>query len=224
MRAHAFRKAIRHPELVEGSDSCRTSDSSTINKSLSYQKGYSRLPSPPTTKIDTLADWVYLGSTSMAEIQKTPTTVGNAEMAQRFVQFVMMQAQNIYYVLGKIPSPDGRPIPPNLEAAKLLIDQLEMVQEKTRNNLSTQETSILEDALKNVRLGFVEASGGTPASMMPKSQLGEFPMDEDYDQDSLDDAKSAPLPSAPDSGGAAPASTPTPVESESKKKFTKSYG
>jgi hypothetical protein len=156
----------------------------------------------------------------MAEIQKNPTTVGNAEMAQRFVQFVMMQAQNIYYVLGKIPTQDGRALPPNLEAAKLLIDQLEMIQEKTRNNLSTQESSILEDALKNVRLAFVESSGGTPASMMPKSQLGEFPMDEDYDQDPNDAIKSGPLPQPP----AAAPSTPAPEETESKKKFTKSYG
>src|SRR5476651_1712868 len=115
----------------------------------------------------------------MAEVDKKHSSIGNAELAQRFVQFVMMQVQNIFYVLGRIPSPDGRPIPPNLEAAKLLIDQLEMIQEKTRNNLSTQETSILDDALKNVRLAFVEVSGGTPASMMPKTNLPDFPMDED---------------------------------------------
>jgi hypothetical protein len=161
----------------------------------------------------------------MAEIQKNSSTVGNAEMAQRFVQFVMMQAQNIYYVLGKIPSPDGRAIPPNLEAAKLLIDQLEMVQEKTRNNLSAQESQILDDALKNVRLAFVESSGGTPASMMPKSQLGEFPMDEDYDQDSPEAAKSGPLPDEPESAPHAPPSAPAiAAPEESKKKFTKSYG
>src|ERR1700733_9591390 len=117
----------------------------------------------------------------MAELEKQKTSIGNAELAQRFVQFVMMQAQNIFYVLGRIPSPDGRPIPPNLEAAKLLIDQLEMVQEKTRGNLSTQESSILEDALKNVRLAFVESSGGTPASMMPKSNLPDYPLEGEDD-------------------------------------------
>jgi hypothetical protein len=156
----------------------------------------------------------------MAEIQKNPSTVGNAEMAQRFVQFVMIQAQNIYYVLGRIPAQDGRPIPPNLEAAKMLIDQLEMIQEKTRSNLSTQESSILEDALKNVRLAFVEASGGTPASMMPKSSLGEFPMDEDYDQEP-EATKSGPLPSV--APKAPEPASPVPEE-ENKKKFTKSYG
>lgn len=158
----------------------------------------------------------------MAEIEKQKSAIGNAELAQRFVQFVMMQAQNIFYVLGRIPSPDGRPIPPNLEAAKLLIDQLEMIQEKTRGNLSQQESSILEDALKNVRLAFVESSGGTPASMMPKSSLGEFPLGEEDDQDFTQPPPSASEKPKPHT---APAAIPAEhTESENKKKFTKSYG
>jgi hypothetical protein len=155
----------------------------------------------------------------MAEIDKQKSAIGNAELAQRFVQFVMMQVQNIFYVLGRIPSPDGRPIPPNLEAGKLLIDQLEMIQEKTRNNLSTQESSILDDALKNVRLAFVEVSGGTPASMMPKSNLPEFPLDEEES----DFVEPPSLPSEKPKAGTPPATKPTEPE-ESKKKFTKTYG
>jgi len=167
----------------------------------------------------------------MAELEKQKSAVGNAELAQRFVQFVMMQAQNIFYVLGRIPSQDGRPMPPNLEAAKILIDQLEMIQEKTRGNLSAQETSILDDALKNVRLAFVESSGGTPASMMPKSNLPDFPLDGEGDEDFADEpaspagekAKPAAAAGTAPAAGAKP-SPPAPVESESKKKFTKTYG
>lgn len=156
----------------------------------------------------------------MAEVDKKASPIGNAELAQRFVQFVMMQVQNIYYVLGRIPSPDGRPIPPNLEAAKLLIDQLEMIQEKTRGNLSAQESQILDDALKNVRLGFVEASGGTPASMMPKSNLGDFPLDEEEE-----DHEPAPRAAEKPKAAPAPAAQSKPAEpEESKKKFSKTYG
>lgn len=159
----------------------------------------------------------------MAELQKNNAPVGNAEMAQRFVQFVMMQTQNIYYLLGRIPSPDGRAVPPNLEAAKLFIDQLEMVQEKTRNNLSAQESQILEEALKNSRLAFVEASGGTPASMMPsRSPMGEFPMDEELPEDE----PAAPAPEATEAKAAPPKpeNAPAAEPAENKKKFTKSYG
>jgi hypothetical protein len=158
----------------------------------------------------------------MAEVDRKSSPIGNAELAQRFVQFVMIQVQNIYYVLGRIPSPDGRPIPPNLEAAKMLIDQLEMIQEKTRGNLSSQESSILEDALKNVRLAFVEASGGTPASMMPTSPMPDFPLDE---EDPLAD-EPPPRPAATEKTKAAPATAADakPAETETKKKFTKTYG
>jgi hypothetical protein len=159
----------------------------------------------------------------MAELQKNNSPVGNAEMAQRFVQFVMMQTQNIYYLLGRIPSPDGRPNPPpNLEGAKLFIDQLEMVQEKTRNNLSAQESQILDEALKNSRLAFVEASGGTPASMMPsRSPLGEFPLDEELP----DDEPAAPLVESKPAASAKPSEPAAPApQEENKKKFTKSYG
>jgi len=156
----------------------------------------------------------------MAEIDKQKSAIGNAELAQRFVQFVMIQVQNIFYVLGRIPSQDGRPIPPNLEAGKLLIDQLEMIQEKTRNNLSTQESSILDDALKNVRLAFVEVSGGTPASMMPKSNLPDYPLD---DEES-DLTEPPPLPAEKPKAGT-PAAAAKPAEPpENKKKFTKTYG
>jgi Domain of unknown function (DUF1844) len=158
----------------------------------------------------------------MAEIDRKTSPIGNAEMAQRFVQFVMMQVQNIFYVLGRIPSPDGRPIPPNLEAAKILIDQLEMVQEKTRNNLSAQESTILDDALKNVRLAFVESSGGTPASMMPKSNLPEFPLEEDEDE-ALPE-KGSPAPEEKPKATTPPAAAAKPPEEENKKKFTKTYG
>jgi len=157
----------------------------------------------------------------MAELDKQKSPIGNAELAQRFVQFVMMQVQNIFYVLGRIPSPDGRPIPPNLEAAKLLIDQLEMIQEKTRNNLSPQESSILDDALKNVRLAFVEVSGGTPASMMPKPSMPDFPLEDEVG----DFAEPAPSPAEKPKAATPPPNAAKPVEpQENKKKFTKTYG
>jgi hypothetical protein len=92
--------------------------------------------------------------------------------------------------------------------------------------LADQESKILEDALKNVRLTFVETSGGTPASMMPKSAVGEFPMDDDYDQDAgeSEEIGSAAADAPPSPVAPATVSTPAPAESESKKKFTKSYG
>ena len=157
----------------------------------------------------------------MAELDRKGSSIGNAELAQRFVQFVMVQVQNIYYVLGRIPSPDGRPMQPNLEAGKILIDQLEMIEAKTGGNLSAQEAAILDDALKNVRLAFVEVSGGTPASMMPKSNLPEFPLE---DEEPLADEPAPRAPEKPKAATPPPVSAPKPEDTENKKKFSKTYG
>lgn len=155
------------------------------------------------------------------------------EMAQKFVQFVMMQAQNVLYVLGKIPTPDGRALPPDLASAKMLIDQLETIEFKTKGNLSAQETKLLQDALAQLRLAFVEVSGGTPPSMMPdRSPTYEFPDDnEELPTDGVQNDAPAPeslsaRPATPSPASAPnkPSASEESAPAESKIKFSKSYG
>jgi hypothetical protein len=148
------------------------------------------------------------------------------EMAQKFVQFVMMQAQNVLYLLGKIPTPDGRALPPDLASAKMFIDQLEAIEFKTKGNLSSQESKLLQDTLAQLRLVFVEASGGTPPSMMPdRSSAYNFPGD-DAPLDEDDFGGEPPAPAAPPASATTPPSPPKPTSApeESKVKFSKSYG
>jgi len=154
----------------------------------------------------------------MAEIQKINPAL-NSEMTKRFVQFVMVQAQNILYVLGRIPTPEGDRIPPNLQAAKMMIDHLELIRIKTEGNLSPQETKIITEALQQVQLAFVEASGGTPVGMMPDRGP-------QVDMSALEEEEmiSEETPNA-----AAPKATPSPAppvtaEADEKKKYFKSYG
>lgn len=153
----------------------------------------------------------------MAEIQKA-NPVTNPELARKFVQFVMIQAQNILYVLGKIPTPEGDRLPPNLQAAKMMIDHLDLIQIKTQGNLSAQETKIISEALQQVQLAFVEASGGTPAGMMPdrSPQVDMSALEEEMGDE--------PVP-APASVSPAPTSlAPSSPSDEEKKKYFKSYG
>jgi hypothetical protein len=154
----------------------------------------------------------------MAEIQKNNPAL-NSEMTKRFVQFVMVQAQNILYVLGRIPTPEGDRIPPNLQAAKMMIDHLELIRIKTEGNLSPQETKIITEALQQVQLAFVEASGGTPVGMMP-DRGPQVDMSALEEEEMI--SEEAPNP-------AEPKATPTPAptvtaEADEKKKYFKSYG
>jgi hypothetical protein len=142
----------------------------------------------------------------MAEVQ-TNTQMG--ELSQRFVEFVMMQAQNAALFLGQIPNPQTGQGEVNLELAKMFIDQLAMIQEKTRGNLSNEETTVLRNAISNLQMAFVEVSqsaSGATKSTPPPSQPAET---------------AAPEPAIESS---AEPSVQAPDESESRKKFTKSYG
>ena len=146
----------------------------------------------------------------MAEVQ---TNTQSGEMSQRFIEFVMMQAQNAALFLGQIPNPQTGKGEVNLELAKMFIDQLAMIQEKTRGNLTNEETAVLRNTLSNLQMAFVEVSRqvreGTTESAAPE------PSETGTDE---------PEPAA----SAAAEKTETPVtpeiESESRKKFTKSYG
>jgi hypothetical protein len=98
----------------------------------------------------------------MAEYQNT--TVSSGEMAQRFIEFVMMQAQNAAFMLGQIPHPQTGKAEVNLDMAQLLIDQLVMIQEKTKGNLNSDESRILAGAISNLQMAFVEAVREEPSN------------------------------------------------------------
>ena len=91
----------------------------------------------------------------MAEVQ---TTNQSGELTQRFIEFVMMQAQNAALFLGQIPNPQTGQGEVNLEIAKMFIDQLAMIQEKTRGNLSMEESRFLENSLTELRFRYVQVA------------------------------------------------------------------
>jgi hypothetical protein len=144
----------------------------------------------------------------MAEVQ---TSTESGEMAQRFVELVMMQAQNAAYALGQIPHPETGEAPVNLDLARLFIDQLIVLRVKTRGNLSQEELGVLNNAISNLQMVFLDVSQGPSASAGngQESEAGKAPASEVI----------TPAPEAE----APPAPAAEPGE-ESRKKFTKSYG
>src|SRR3954469_25594278 len=100
----------------------------------------------------------------MAEVQ---TSTQSGELSQRFIEFVMMHAQNAALFLGQIPNPKTGQGEVNLELAKIFIDQLAMIQEKTRGNLTNEETTVLRNALSNLQMVFVEVARTKPGAGAP---------------------------------------------------------
>ena len=115
----------------------------------------------------------------------------------------MMQTQNAALFLGQIPNPQTGKGEVNLEVAKMFIDQLAMIQEKTRGNLSNEESAVLRNTLSNLQLAYVEVSRGASSVAPAEKKASESVSSEE--------------PGTSESPTAGP-------EGESRKKFTKSYG
>ena len=147
----------------------------------------------------------------MAEVQKSTSS---GESAARFIEFVMMQAQNASLFLGLIPHPGGGEPEVNLELARMFIDQLAMIGEKTRGNLSNEESQVLRNALSNLQMAFYEVSQGRGTSPHGVENQSITP-------EPVEDAPESAASPAPE---VAPTATPAPDAGESKKRFTKSYG
>ena len=147
----------------------------------------------------------------MAEVQ---TSTQSGELTQRFIEFVMMQAQNAALFLGQIANPQTGEGEVNLDLARMFIDQLAMIQEKTRGNLSSEEAAVLRNTLSNLQMAFVEVSQSGAPGNAPRQETPMAPQ-------SSPEVAEASEPERP----AAPAQDATPAsETESRKKFTKSYG
>src|SRR6202140_2670751 len=111
----------------------------------------------------------------MAEVQ---TSTQSGELSQRFIEFVMMHAQNAALFLGQIPNPKTGEGEVNLELAKMFIDQLAMIQEKTRGNLSSEEAGGLRNTLSNLQMVYVEVAQQAPKGAAQPQQPPPEPKSE----------------------------------------------
>lgn len=114
-----------------------------------------------------------------------------------FAQLVMQQTSMAMMLLGKTAHPETGQTVRDLEAARFFIDQLEMLESKTKGNLTQEEAALLKQSLMSLRMTFVECvdSPSSPPKAAPTTQ-----------------------PRAPESAPATP-----PPDEESRKKFTKKY-
>jgi hypothetical protein len=122
-----------------------------------------------------------------------------------FGHLVIQQSNMAMMLLGKVTHPETGQVVQDLDGAKLFIDQLEMLEEKTKGNLNKEESSLLKQSLMALRLAFVEAVEA-PAQPATKPQA------------QADRSQSAATPFT-----APPKAAATAAEEEHRVKFTKKY-
>lgn len=117
-----------------------------------------------------------------------------------FATMVMQLTNMAAMFMGNAPNPETNQPMLDLDTAQVFIDQLEMIEVKTKGNLSQEEQQILKQGLTLVRMAFVEAVEAAEKKTPPAARPAPTP---------------APTP--------APAPAGETAESESRKKFTKKY-
>lgn len=73
-----------------------------------------------------------------------------------FSGLISMITTQAYYAMGLIGTEQDKERPPDLAVAKYNIDTLGVIQEKTKGNITEEEAKILESALQQLRMIFVQ--------------------------------------------------------------------
>lgn len=77
---------------------------------------------------------------------------------QLFTQLLSIFYSSAMMTMGKLKNPVTDQIERNLEQAKQSIDILELIKEKTKNNLTDSQKRTLEGLLTDLRLNYVDES------------------------------------------------------------------
>lgn len=86
-------------------------------------------------------------------------------MSELFLDWVTSQGGLGFFLLGMAPHPEtGQPQPPNLESAKIVIDQLEMMEFKSRGNLNAAERELILRTISVLRTKFAETLDTGPVT------------------------------------------------------------
>jgi hypothetical protein len=100
-----------------------------------------------------------LAEQEKAEKDKTKRQRRQALPEGNFAALVSMLVTQALFSLGLIQVEGQQPREPDLELAKYNIDMLEMLEKKTKGNLTEQEQKVLTDMLNEVRMAYVKVAG-----------------------------------------------------------------
>jgi len=115
----------------------------------------------------------------MSEMNPSGSGVSGSDREQMtaalFAQLVMQQTNLAMMFLGKMPNPETGEKVHDMESARFFIDQLEMLETKTKGNLSREEETLLKQSLMTLRFAFVEAVDSPAKTEAPVKPAASAP-------------------------------------------------
>jgi len=88
--------------------------------------------------------------------------MSNEKNSSLFFSLVMTFQAAAMQQMGKLKSPVSDKIERDLQQAQLSIDILDMLEEKTRGNLSEEENKVLKGILQELKLNYVDEMSKGP--------------------------------------------------------------
>jgi hypothetical protein len=145
--------------------------------------------------------------------EEEPGEASREEMLSAlFAHMVIQQSNMAMMLLGKVPHPQTGKTVRDIAAAKMFIDQLEMIEAKTKGNLSKEEAQVLKQTLMALHLAFVETVESSPA-------LEGQPAQNQTTADRATETAATP----PEARSAPASDSASAPEGEDRRKFSKKY-
>jgi hypothetical protein len=154
--------------------------------------------------------------TSMDPRDRGTDPRGASQISASFAGMVLNHTQMALLLLGRTPHPTTGETLQDLDGARMWIDQLDMLEQKTRGNLDQHESQMLRESLTALRMAFVDAANATSTGSTQRTGSAANAQTE---------TTTGATPTGATPGGTEPTSaTPGGLpEEETRKKFSKKY-
>jgi len=90
-------------------------------------------------------------------------------MKPNFLMLIQMYNFEGMIALGKVHNPATNQMSKSLEHAKYVIDVLEVLKDKTRGNLDSEESRLLDQTISSLKLNYVDEMGNPDAPSTTES-------------------------------------------------------
>ena len=144
-----------------------------------------------------------------------------------FAQLIELLTQNAVMMLGGMTDRQGRQRPPDLNAAEMMIDLLNVLQAKTKGNLTKEEERMLSSTLYQLQTAFAEVaskSGDFSRARKATEATEKEDLEENESKPSPPPPKDYPSHQGPNQTKPQGIQAGSASSAENKVKYTKKYG
>lgn len=148
--------------MAEENEESRTKKTESRGFKVTDRRSASREDAPPDEEKPAVEDEKDARAPDDHEAgsaESTPSADQRPPTPISFTTFIFSLSSSALIQLGELPDPITKKSDKNLDVAQQTIDLLGLLQEKTKDNLTDEESDTLESVLYDLRMRFLKAAG-----------------------------------------------------------------